>query len=366
MSNYFNPVRIFKTENWQRELNFRIGDLKISSPIIITTPGNRKRLHLNSKFDSDSIFSDVSSNPNFKDCTNAIKFCQKNMFDGVIAIGGGSAMDLAKVVMAHLCLEKSDINELLEYDGEFSQTIPSIFLPTTHGTASEVTMWGTVWNMEEEKKYSISHPNLYPTVAILDGNLTLSLPMDISIITVMDALSHSLEAIWNKNANTKSTEYAIEAICLILNNIEKLKRDQNDITVRMTLFKASNLAGLSSSNTKTAAAHSISYPLTIKYGIPHGVACSLPLLPLLQINRGAIKKELNLIITKLGMNSVSEFEDRIKQIFGNMFQFKLKNWGVVHTDIDNLVKRSFTKGRMDNNIVDLRANDVKSILKKIL
>ena len=121
MSNYFNPVRIIKTENWLRELNFRINDLKISAPVIITSPGNRKRLNLNSKFDSDSIFSDVGSNPNFKDCTNALKFCQKNMFDGVVAIGGGSAMDLAKVVMAHLSLEKTDINELIEYKGSFPQ-----------------------------------------------------------------------------------------------------------------------------------------------------------------------------------------------------------------------------------------------------
>jgi len=104
MSNYYNPVRIIKTEDWLRELNFRIYDLKISSPIIITTLGNRKRLKLDSKFDSDSIFSEVGSNPTFEECNNALKFCQKIMIDGVVVIGGGSAMDLAKVVMAHLCL----------------------------------------------------------------------------------------------------------------------------------------------------------------------------------------------------------------------------------------------------------------------
>ena len=112
MSSYYNPVRIIKTDDWHRELNFRIKDLKISAPVLITSPGNRKRLHLDSKFDPNSTFSDVGSNPNFEDCKNAVEFCQKNMFDGVIAIGGGSAMDLAKVVMAHLCLEKLDINEL--------------------------------------------------------------------------------------------------------------------------------------------------------------------------------------------------------------------------------------------------------------
>ena len=79
--------------------------------------------------------------------------------------------------------------------------MPSIFIPTTHGSGSEVTMWGTVWNMKEKKKYSIAHLIFYPDYAILDGGLTLSLPIDISFSTTLDALSHSFEAIWNKNSN---------------------------------------------------------------------------------------------------------------------------------------------------------------------
>ena len=365
MSSYYNPVKIIKTDDWHRELNFRIKDLKISAPVFVTSPGNRKRLHLDAKFDPDAIFSDVSSNPTFDNCKKAIKFCQSNMFDGVVALGGGSAMDLAKVVMAHLGLEKTDIHELIEYEGSFSREIPSIFLPTTHGTASEVTMWGTVWNMKEEKKYSISHPSLYPKVAILDGNLTLSLPLDISISTVMDALSHSFEAIWNKNANPRSTDYAIESISLILANIGRLRDEQSNINLRNILLKASNIAGLAFSNTKTAAAHSISYPLTIKYGIPHGVACSLPLLPLLQINRDSLERELNLIIKKLGMSNFSELEDCIMRIPGDTLKFNLKSWGVPQSDLFDLAEQSFTKGRMDNNIVDLTKNQVFRILEEI-
>ena len=77
MSNYYNPVRVIKTDDWYSELNFRIEDLKISSPIIITTPGNRKRLKLDLKYDINSIFSEVESNTSFKECNNALKFCQK-------------------------------------------------------------------------------------------------------------------------------------------------------------------------------------------------------------------------------------------------------------------------------------------------
>ena len=364
MSSYYNPVRIIKTDDWLYVLNSNIEYLKISAPIIVTTPGNRKRLHLDSKFDPDSIFSDVGSNPTFDDCKNAIEFCQKNKFDGVIAIGGGSAMDLAKVVMAHLCLEKLDINELIEYKEKFPQTIPSIFLPTTHGTASEVTMWGTVWNMKEEKKYSISHPDLYPTVAILDGNLTLSLPLEISISTVMDALSHSFESIWNKNANHTSTDYAISAICSILENGAALKKTPGVLAIRNNLLKSSTAAGLAFSNTTTAAAHSISYPLTIHYGIPHGVASSISLLPLLEINGKLIKEPLDRIC-KNNELTYDELKQTIKAIPQGVVPYTLDEWGIPEDQLPTLAAESFTKGRMDNNVVDLTTDDVLEILKEL-
>jgi len=364
MSNYYNPVKIIKTENWLLELNKSIKNLRISAPIIVTTPGNRKRLKLDSRFDLYSIFSEVGSNPNFEECTNALNFCKKNMIDGVVAIGGGSVMDLAKVVMAYLCLEKSDIFELIEYKDKYPQTVPSIFLPTTHGTASEVTMWGTVWNMEEQKKYSISHPSLYPSVAILDGNLTLSLPMDISIITVMDALSHSFESIWNKKANSKSTDFAISAICSILKNIKVLKQRPSELSVRNNLLNASTTAGLAFSNTTTAAAHSMSYPLTIHYGMPHGIASSISLIPLLEINGKLIKETLDRICNNNEL-TYDELKENIRAIPRDIIPYTLNEWKIPEDQLPKLATESFTKGRMENNIVDLSEQDVLSILKDI-
>jgi len=364
MQNYFNPVKIIKTENWLLELNKSIKNLRISAPIIVTTPGNRKRLSLDSKFDPQSIFSDMGSNPNFVDCINVLEFCQKNIFDGVVAIGGGSAMDLAKVVLAHLCLEKSDIFELIEYKDKYPKTFPSIFLPTTHGTASEVTMWGTVWNMNEEKKYSISHPDLYPSIAILDGNLTLSLPMDISITTTMDALSHSFESIWNKKANDTSTDLAISAICSILKNASALKENPADLDIRNNLLRASSVAGLAFSNTTTAAAHSISYPLTIHHGIPHGVASSISLLPLLDINGKLIKEPLDIICNNNEL-TYDELKQTIKEIPQGVVPYTLDKWGISEDQLPTLADESFTKGRMDNNIVDLSTDDVLGILKEL-
>jgi len=263
-----------------------------------------------------------------------------------------------------LSTKKTGIFKLIGYTDDYPQSIPSIFLPTTHGTASEVTMWGTVWNLEEEKKYSISHINLYPNMAILDAGLTISLPLEISISTTMDALSHSFESIWNKNANSKSTDFAITAICSILENGPKLKDNPRDLDIRNNLLNASTFAGLAFSNTKTAAAHSISYPLTIHYGIPHGVASSLSLIPLMDINREWIKEPLDRICSKMDMD-YEKLKETIMSIPEGIIPYSLTDWGIPEDQVPKLADESFTKGRMDNNIVDLTTDDVLMILKDI-
>ena len=201
-------------------------------------------------------------------------------------------------------------------------------------------------------------------MVILDGNLTLSLPLDISITTVMDALSHSLEAIWNKNANHMSTDYAISAICSILGNAEALKQTSSDLSIRNKLLEASTTAGLAFSNTTTAAAHSMSYPLTIYYGIPHGVASSISLHPLLEINGKLIKEPLDKICNNLEL-TYNELKQTIKAIPQGVIPYTLDEWDIPENQLTRLAAESFTKGRMDNNIVDLSENQVLTILNEI-
>ena len=362
---YYNPVKIVETDSWRNEYTKFKNILGITNPVIITSRGNLNRLKLSHYFHPESIFADVAVNPNFESCNEAINFSCNKYLNGVIAIGGGSVMDTAKTVMASIGTGLIDNSELLEFNDPFEYRCPSIFIPTTHGTGSEMTMWGTVWDKKERKKYSISHPALYPDIALLDANLATSLPLDISIITTLDALSHGFEAIWNNNANPTSTEYAIESICIIIKNIEKLYNEKNTKEIRNILLKASNIAGRAFSNTKTAAAHSISYPLTIEYGMPHGVACSLPLSPLLQINKDKIINELTQIIKKLEMKNISELEERVKQITINLCDYKLSRWGIKKKDLNDLVEKSFLNGRMENNLVHLSKHQVRWILDEI-
>ena len=362
---YYNPVKVIEIDDWRATLTKSISKFNINNPLVIASPGNIKRNELLNIFDERIIFHDIENNPTFESCQRAIDFSRNNNYDCVIALGGGSVMDTAKTVMAALGNNMYTITDLLSDKLDFPNRLPAIFIPTTHGTASEVTMWGTIWNMTEKRKYSITYPELYPDVAILDGSLTLSLPLELSIATVLDALSHCFEAIWNKNANQKSTDYAIEAIYIILQNIELLKKNPQDIEIRNKLLKASNLAGLAFSNTKTAAAHSMSYPLTISYGIPHGIACSMPIIPLLRINEKAIKTQLDILSNRLGIDNLSELERLILQIPEGIIDFTLSKWGVKLTEINDITKRSFTKSRMANNIIDLNSDDILKVFKEI-
>jgi phosphonate metabolism-associated iron-containing alcohol dehydrogenase len=154
---------------------------------------------------------------------------------------------------------------------------PIIAVPTTAGTGSEVTCWGTVWDAAGGVKHSLALPNLYPEAAVIDPSLMLTKPRALTVSTGLDALSHALESIWNKNTNPISQQYAVAAAREIVEVLPVLVDDLANGTLRARMAQAALFAGLAFSNTKTAIAHSISYPLTLRYDVPHGIACSFTL-----------------------------------------------------------------------------------------
>jgi alcohol dehydrogenase len=155
--------------------------------------------------------------------------------------------------------------------------IPLIAVPTTAGTGSEVTSWATVWDTENAKKYSLARSDLYPTHAVIDPELMRSLPLDQTISTGLDALSHALESIWNINLNPVSANFAVSAAKSVMQHLVPLSKNLDDLVLRTHMAEAATTAGLAFSNTRTALAHSLSYPVTLHHGVPHGVACSFML-----------------------------------------------------------------------------------------
>ena len=232
------------------------------------------------------VISSIKSHPEFVDIEKIYRQAYQNQFELIIAVGGGSVMDVAKFISVHNTNKDYQFVEDLTKDRVSKKgykIIPIISIPTTAGTGSEVTPYSTIWDMQEKKKYSLNLPDLFSEVAIYDPMLTLTTPKDITIQTGLDALSHSLESIWNKNANPITINYAIRSAKLIMENLINLSNDLKNLEYRENMMKACMYAGFAFSQTQTAAAHAMSYYITTNKGIKHGIACSFTL-PLLMDN----------------------------------------------------------------------------------
>jgi hypothetical protein len=198
----------------------------------------------------------------------------------LVAIGGGSVLDTAKALMVGTADGSFEaLIALLATGKAFTphRIKPLIAIPTTAGTGSEVTPWATIWDRGAGKKYSLHLRETWAEAALVDPALTLSLPVGATLAAGLDALSHSLESIWNVNANPVSDTHAVTAARAVLATLPALVGDLGNLELRRRMSLAALQAGLAFSNTKTALAHSISYDMTLRHGLPHGIACSFTL-----------------------------------------------------------------------------------------
>ncbi|MES5048754.1 iron-containing alcohol dehydrogenase PsrA [Rhizobium nepotum] len=226
------------------------------------------------------VIDDIAPNPDI-----ALLEVQTARFAGlvrppeiIVALGGGSVIDSAKVFAA----ARGDFAAMDAYlkkraGAETIAPWPLVAVPTTAGTGSEVTCWGTVWDNAGGVKFSLAHPGLYPEYSIVDPELMIGKPRDLTVQTGLDALSHSLESLWNRSANPVSMAHAIAAARGVLATLPLLVNDLRNVELRGRMARAATLAGFAFSNTKTAIAHSLSYPITLRHGVPHGIACSFSL-----------------------------------------------------------------------------------------
>jgi alcohol dehydrogenase len=290
---YNNPVNIVFGEKKIKQIHKIIDNKKY----ILITSNSILREYLtdivNSKNAPRLTYSKIKPNPDYVDLIELMDFFSKINFhdiDFILAIGGGSVMDSAKVIAAF----KNNKNFLTDFIKKnkppiINNALDLIAVPTTSGSSSELTCWATIWDKESSKKFSLSDSKLYPKTAIIDPTLLINKPKKLTIATGLDALSHSMESIWNINANPISSHHAIKGARLVLENLPKLVNDLNNLELRTNLALACIHAGLAFSNTKTAISHNISYPITLKYGIQHGIACSFSLPYIMRSMKGIDK-----------------------------------------------------------------------------
>ena len=221
---FFNPVNIIYCDDIEKKLKSIIGSEK---HILITTEGSIKRGTVQSQIlrQSNMIISNITPNPTLQEIEFNLKEIQNINPSYIVAIGGGSVIDTAKALAACLVHEQDWLQNHFFKQKPFKKQFnpPTIIaLPTTAGTGSEMTQWATLWDPETKNKFSLSHPALYPKFSLISAALTLSVPKDQTIFTALDAMSQSLESIWNNNANPISMALASRAVQKVLFHLPRV------------------------------------------------------------------------------------------------------------------------------------------------
>ena len=245
------------------------------------------------------IFDQVEPEPRLELADEGAKLALKKKCDAVIGIGGGSAMDVAKAV-AVLATNKGKAADYLGLNKVPGPGLPTIMIPTTAGTGSEVTFTAVFVRKNLKKKEGMNSPYLYPDLALLDPELTLSLPPGPTATTGLDALCHAIESYTSINASPMSEMMSLEAIRLISDNLRTCVHEGGNLEAREQMLLGSLYAGLGLANAGVTAVHSLSYPLGGKYGIPHGLANTILLLPVMAFNLPAALEKFAIIAEVMG------------------------------------------------------------------
>jgi len=286
------------------------------------------------------LFAEVTPNPGLDELDDAVAAFAGQRFAAVVALGGGSVMDAAKALSVGLCcgFERPFDRVLRRASGhQWAERLPVVAIPTTSGTGAEVTPFATVWDHAARKKHSVTGELVFPQAAVLDPELTLSLPPEETLYTALDAISHARESLWKRRRTALSGAFATQALRLSIEALPDVLARPDDLAARTRMQQASVLAGLAISQTRTAIAHSISYPLTSHHGVPHGLACSFTL--------------TNVISVYLEQNPGSPFAelmDRTGRLLERLDLFGLVGRYASNEQIGALRGEMLTPGRSDN------------------
>lgn len=278
---FHNPTRILFGVGTRAKTAELVGDCPL---LIVSTRRGRSQFeqdaHLGAIAATGNVrwFDNVQANPGLADFAMLDDHQGIDEIGAIIGFGGGSAMDSAKAISALLACrrERIDLHDIVSQPAILGKlSCPPIHaIPTTAGTGAEVTPFATIWDHEARKKLSLTHPSLFPATAIVDPLLTHGLPLDVTLATALDALNQAFESAWNRNASSYTLRLAGLAIEKGLSAIAALAVDLDNPAARSDMAESSLLAGLCISQTRTAICHSISYPLTAHFGLPHGIACA--------------------------------------------------------------------------------------------
>lgn len=319
-------------------------------------------------------FSDFSANPKIDDVIKGVSELKQAKCDAVIAVGGGSVIDMAKLinVIAPSNYELQDIvtgKRKVEVRG-----VPLIAIPTTAGSGSEATHFAVVY--VDNTKYSLAHEYILPDYSIIDPSLTYSLPPRLTAVSGFDALSQAVESYWAFTATEESWEYASQAIKMIFPTLESAVNSPN-MEARNTMALAAHLAGKAINITKTTAPHAISYPLTTYFNVPHGHAVALLLGKFFVINselegversgspgKAYLQKVMHELCDLFDCASPQDCSNKWYQLMATVgLENDSKSLGICNQSDIDLIINNVNVERLDNNPVIIEETILKQLFR---
>lgn len=282
----------------------------------------------------------------------------------IIAIGGGSVIDVSKLFAAFL---KNDVSFTQFSKGTelHQKTIPLIAIPTTSGTGSEVTQYASL-ETPDRKKISFEHPNFYPRVALIDPELTYSMPNYVTACTGFDALSQAIESFWSVHANPVSRAHAIRALDSMVGSLDQVIQNPQNKKARFHMSLGSCEAGLAIAQTKTTAVHSVSYPITAHFRVAHGHACALTLSSFIRFNAPVMKEEGRPLLKTFQVSSYDEMANHVERLMEQVgLERKLSRLSIQKDGLELILRDGFRPDRIKNNPREVTKDALQNILNQI-
>jgi len=319
------------------------------------------------------ILDDVVPEPPFENLEEMITGLQGKDYDLLVGVGGGSALDITKVLSIMLT-NKENVRDFVGIEKVQNEGVPTILVPTTSGTGSEVTYNAIFTDLRDQVKKGIVSAYLLPKVAIVDSELTLTVPPSVTAATGMDALVHAIESYTAIRAGELTDGIALHAIKLISRSLRKAVYNGKDLKAREDMAMGSLLAGISLGNAGVGAVHALAYPLGGKFKVPHGVANSLLLPFVMKYNAVADLEKFAEVAKAMGENieglSLREAADCAVQALAKLSQdvgipSTLKEVGVTAEDIPGLAEEASKIDRLlHNNPRWLTVREIKKIYEE--
>ena len=306
-------------------------------------------------------FFDFEENPKIEDVKKGITLFNYHNCDLTIAIGGGSVIDIAKLINSLSKIPK-DLEETIKANWLEKKTFPFVAIPTTAGTGSEATHFAVLYIKGE--KHSFAHKYVLPEYVIIDSQFTYSTPAYLTACTGADAFCQAIESMWATGGSAESKEYAEKAIVLVWNNLVEAVVN-NNYAAKDAVMEGAYWAGKAINISKTTASHALSYKMTSLFNVPHGHAVAITLVHVMKVNYDYAKEDIQRILSLISAEDLSDGVLKIEKFWSKIgLCMKLSQLGIEENQISELSNCNLE--RLKNNPALLSEDFIEKLFKSLI